>query len=100
MQLTNADLHDLTEFRHALHRNPEVSGADRETARRVVEALPSPDRVVTGLGGHGVAAVYAGNAPGPTVMIRAELDALLALAARGIADLVAAQRAALAQPLP
>lgn len=76
MQLTNADLHDLTEFRHALHRNPEVSGAERETARRVVEALPSPDRVVTGLGGHGVAAVYEGNAPGPTVMIRAELDAL------------------------
>lgn len=76
MQLTNADLHELTEFRHTLHRHPEVSGAERETARRVVAALPAPDRLVTGLGGHGVAAVYAGAAPGPTVMIRAELDAL------------------------
>jgi len=31
---------------------------------------------------------------------RAQMDALLALASRGIADLVAAQEAALARPLP
>ena len=35
-----------------------------------------PDGVVTGLGGHGVAAVYEGAEPGPTVLIRAELDGL------------------------
>jgi amidohydrolase len=32
--------------------------------------------VLTGLGGHGVALVFNGLAPGPTVMVRAELDAL------------------------
>ena len=35
-----------------------------------------PDQVITGLGGHGVAAVYEGQAPGPTVLFRSELDAL------------------------
>ena len=31
---------------------------------------------MTGLGGHGVAAIYEGREPGPTVMVRCELDAL------------------------
>jgi amidohydrolase len=77
MRLTNADLAELVDLRHELHRHPEVSGAEEGTARRVVAALGSaPDRVVAGLGGHGVAAVFEGAAPGPTVMIRSELDAL------------------------
>ena len=76
--LTNADVAELTEWRRDLHRFPEVSGEERETAARVLAALGglSPDDVVTGLGGHGVAAVFHGAAPGPTVMFRAELDAL------------------------
>lgn len=76
--LTNRDIVDLTALRHALHRQPELSGEEEGTARAVVTALAdtSPDRVLTGLGGHGVAAVYEGAAPGPTVMIRSELDAL------------------------
>jgi len=37
-------------------------------------ASSGPDQVITGLGGHGVAAVYDGAAAGPTVMFRAELD--------------------------
>lgn len=73
---TEADLAALVAFRHALHRAPEVSGAEAATARAVAEALPGPDLLVTGLGGHGVAAVYAGAGPGPTLMLRAELDAL------------------------
>lgn len=69
---------DLIRFRHALHRRPEVSGAEVATAATVARALAllSPDQMVTGLGGHGVAAVFQGAGPGPTVMIRAELDGL------------------------
>ena len=76
--LTNADIAELTDWRRDLHRFPEVSGEERETAARVVAALQGtrPDLVVTGLGGHGVAAVWHGDAPGPTVLFRAELDAL------------------------
>jgi amidohydrolase len=57
---------------------PEVSREETETARAVAAFVSSAgaDRVITGLGGHGVAAVYEGREPGPTVMFRAELDAL------------------------
>lgn len=78
MMLTNADLVELTVWRRMMHRFPEVSGCERETAARVAVALAAlhPDQIITGLGGHGVAAVFNGAAPGPTVMFRAELDAL------------------------
>lgn len=73
--LTNRDISELTAFRRALHRAPEVSRQEQETARTIAAALTA-DQVVTGLGGHGVAAIYNGDEPGPTVMFRAELDAL------------------------
>lgn len=76
--LTNSDIAELTEWRHLLHRHPELSGGEAATAARVVAMLngTTPDRIVTGLGGNGVAAVYEGCGEGPTVMLRCELDAL------------------------
>lgn len=76
--LTNRDVAELTEWRREMHRFPEVSRDESGTAARVVAALAalSPDQVLTGLGGHGVAAVFGGAEPGPTVLFRAELDAL------------------------
>lgn len=78
MTLTNRDILELTEWRRDLHRYPEVSRFEAETAKRVVTALAhlGADQIVTGLGGHGVAAIFDGDQPGPTVMFRAELDAL------------------------
>lgn len=67
----------ITELRRRLHRAPEVSGAEAGTAAIVAEFLADyPCKVTTGLGGHGVIAVFDSGVPGPTVMIRAELDAL------------------------
>ena len=78
MILTNTDVVELTTWRRMMHQFPEVSRDERETAVRVVQALKTlhPDQIITGLGGHGVAAVFNGAAIGPTVMFRAELDAL------------------------
>lgn len=78
MALTNQDIADLVALRRELHRFPEISGEEAETARRVVAFLDDtrPDMVLTGLGGHGVAAVYDSGVPGPTVLFRSELDAL------------------------
>jgi amidohydrolase len=78
MFLSNRDIVDLVEFRRELHRYPEISGEEEQTARRVVEALKplSPARIVTGLGGHGVAAIFEGASSGPTLLFRSELDAL------------------------
>ena len=75
---TDADIVELTTFRRALHRVPELSGEEKETARRVCEMLAStkPDKVLTDVGGHGVAAIYDSGKPGPTVLFRSELDAL------------------------
>ncbi|POO55201.1 amidohydrolase [Agrobacterium rosae] len=78
MFLSNRDLVELIDIRHELHRFPEISGEERETARRIctyLEASP-PDRLLTDLGGHGVAAIFESGNDGPSVLIRAELDAL------------------------
>ena len=70
MFLIDRELEALTAFRRELHRRPEVSGEERETADTIVKALAEtkPDAMITGLGGHGVAAIYEGREPGPTVM--------------------------------
>ena len=75
---TDLELAELAAWRHELHRRPEISGEEAETARavRAALALTSPDKVIAYLGGHGVAAVYEGTDEGPTVMFRAELDGL------------------------
>ena len=77
-RLTNSDLAELTDWRRGLHRRPEISGEEAETARTVQTALKAtgPDRIVTGLGGHGVAALYDSGRPGPQIMLRCELDGL------------------------
>lgn len=78
MGLTNHDLVQLTAWRRHLHQHPEISGEEAGTAAEVVRFLgdTGPDRVITGLGGHGVALVYDSGVAGPTVMFRSELDAL------------------------
>lgn len=72
------ELARLTAFRHALHRAPDLSRHEVETARAVQAFVADarPDDTLTGLGGHGLALVFRGAAPGPTVMIRCELDGL------------------------
>lgn len=76
--LSNTDIVELTAFRRQLHRFPEVSGEEKATAARVAEVVTAlgADCVITGLGGHGVAAIFEGAAEGPIVLFRAELDAL------------------------
>lgn len=78
MSLTQTDIAELTAWRRARHRAPERSGQEVQTAAALAAALAAcrPTQVVEGLGGHGVAGVWTGPEPGPTVMIRAELDAL------------------------
>ena len=68
----------LTRLRHELHQQPELSGQEEKTAARVADLLrkAGADRVLTGLGGHGVAAVFESGRSGPTLGIRCELDGL------------------------
>lgn len=76
--LSDAYLHDAVAFRRQLHAHPELSGQEAATAKRVQQALAvhRPDQIHTGVGGHGVLAVFDSGKPGPTVVFRCELDAL------------------------
>jgi len=69
---------EAVELRQELHAHPELSGHERKTAERIVAFLrpTSPDELIEGLGGHGLAAVFAGTLDGPTVLLRADTDAL------------------------
>ncbi len=59
-----------------LHRNPELSTHEVKTAATIADQLRRLGyEVTTGVGGTGVVGVLK-NGAGPTVMIRAELDAL------------------------
>lgn len=59
-----------------LHAHPELSGAESRTAARFAARLEQHGCVVSrDVGGHGVVGVLR-NGPGPTVMLRTELDAL------------------------
>lgn len=76
--LSEGDIRELTAWRRCLHRQPELSGEEARTAQAVARILRDavPDRLVTGLGGHGVAATYVGTKDGPSVLFRCEMDAL------------------------
>ena len=78
MLLSGEDLEQLSAWRKALHRDARTVGRGRRDGARGPRFLgpTAPDRIVENLGGHGVALVYESAAPGPTVLFRAELDAL------------------------
>lgn len=68
----------LTQLRKSLHKHPELSGKEKETARRIRGFLKSfnPSKIIGGIGGNGVAAVYKYYNSSPTILFRCELDAL------------------------
>jgi len=68
----------LTQLRRELHKYPELSGEEVQTAIRISRFLSDqkPDRIISKLGGNGVAAVFEGKNPGKRIMLRCELDAL------------------------
>lgn len=66
----------LVAWRRHLHAHPELSGAERETAAYIAAQLRKMDvKPREGVGGHGVT-VDLGPAAGPTLLLRADIDAL------------------------
>jgi metal-dependent amidase/aminoacylase/carboxypeptidase family protein len=71
-----ADYPALEKFYIDLHQNPELSLMEEKTAAKLAAELRAAGCEVTEkFGGHGVVAVLK-NGPGPTVLIRSDLDAL------------------------
>lgn len=67
---------NLEELYLHFHRNPELSNLEFETSKRLAAEIRTFGYEVTeGVGGTGIVAVMK-NGPGPTIMIRADMDGL------------------------
>jgi hippurate hydrolase len=72
----NANYPAIETLYQDLHRNPELGFNEHQTAAKLVERVKALGyEVTTGIGGTGFVAILK-NGPGPTVMLRTELDAL------------------------
>ena len=67
----------IVEIRRELHQHPELSFNEAMTARRIMDIL-SKEKIgfTDGWAGHGIVAEIKGQQTGPTVMLRADIDAL------------------------
>lgn len=67
----------LVELRRTIHQHPELAFEEEETAQLVIDTLKPLDLTLqTGFAKTGVVATLQGGRPGPTVMLRADMDAL------------------------
>ncbi|MGH8240853.1 MAG: M20/M25/M40 family metallo-hydrolase, partial [Steroidobacteraceae bacterium] len=68
----------VIDWRRTFHQNPEKPNEEFETARLVARHLNQLglEHVVTGVAGTGVVGILRGGAPGPTVALRADMDAV------------------------
>lgn len=68
----------LTQLRHDLHQNPELSGVEFKTAQRIIDFLKplNPTEIIYPIGETGIVAVFKGKNNGSSTLIRCELDAL------------------------
>ena len=68
---------EVIETRRVLHRHPELSLEEHDTADLVAQRSADLGFTVrTGVGGTGVLADLDSGKPGPTLMLRADMDAL------------------------
>jgi hippurate hydrolase len=68
---------ELSQLRHALHQEPEIGLDLPRTQAKVLAALDGlPLEITLGQGLSSVTAVLRGRQPGPTVLLRADMDAL------------------------
>ena len=68
---------DMVRVRRDLHRHPELGFQETRTAAIVAETLTGLGlEVQTGIGQTGVVGLLEGDRPGPTVLLRFDMDAL------------------------
>jgi amidohydrolase len=75
--LSTTQLEELTKIRKTLHGHPEISGHEFETQNRILIFLAKETKASTKkIGETGVIATFESPLPGPTIMIRGDIDAL------------------------
>jgi amidohydrolase len=67
----------VVEWRRDLHQNPELGNREFRTSQKVAEHLKALGlEVKTGIAHTGVVGILRGGKPGPTIALRADMDAL------------------------
>jgi len=68
---------DIVSLRREIHREPELGFDTKKTAEKVLAALDGlPLEIQTGVAENGIVATLKGGGEGPTVALRADMDAL------------------------
>ncbi|TVQ38762.1 MAG: amidohydrolase [Spirochaetaceae bacterium] len=83
--LAERHFEDTVTIRRRIHRRPELSFEERETADFIAQQLRTWKIAFRSpIGGHGIVAEVPGRASGPTVALRADIDALPITEATGL----------------
>jgi len=77
-QAAPAIIEEIQESRRYIHQHPELSGEEKQTAEYIGKQIRklNPSQFIEGLGGTGIAAIFDSGKEGPSLLFRAELDAL------------------------
>lgn len=76
-ELSNDLVQEIIEMRRHLHKNPEVSGEEENTATFISSKLNEYGiPFLSGIAGNGIKGIIDGGKSGPTVALRADIDAL------------------------
>ena len=73
----------VIEWRHDIHQYPELSNREFRTSKKVENHLRSLE-VETGIAYTGVVGLIKGSKPGPTIALRADMDALPVIEKTGL----------------
>ncbi len=68
----------LVSLRRSIHMEPELAGKEFLTVKKINDFIRfyNPDKTIQEIGKSGIAYIYRGIKPGPTVLLRSDIDAL------------------------
>lgn len=78
MEIDERLIDSLVSLRRSIHMEPELAGKEYLTVKKINDFVRSynPDKTIQEIGKSGIAYIYRGVKPGPTILLRADIDAL------------------------
>jgi amidohydrolase len=78
LKLPDLFIDSLMALRRDLHKNAELSGEEMNTRQIVLDFILrcAPHKIISPIGGHGLVCIFQAGSAGPTLLFRAEMDAL------------------------
>lgn len=69
---------EIREIRRYLHKHPELSGYERNTSEFILNILRqmNADKIIEGIGGCGILALFKGNEQSSSILMRCDMDAV------------------------